>query len=62
MVGMNALQCLDTGFFVNADHMDTGVVQLLGLVIQFAYGSDLLPKSRFILDLMIQPIFDPMGF
>lgn len=62
MVRVYALQCLDAGFFVNADDMDTGFVQLLCLMIEFAYGSDVLPKRGFILHFVVQPIFDPVGF
>jgi hypothetical protein len=53
---------LDAGFFVNADHIYTGFLQFLCLVINFAYGSDFLPKSGFILHFVVQPIFDPVGF
>lgn len=62
MVRVYAFQCLDAGFFVNADDMDTGFMQLLCLMIEFAYGSDVLPKSGFILHFVIQPIFDPVRF
>ena len=47
LVRMYALQCLDAGFFINADHMYTGFVQFLCLVIKFAYDSDVLPKIHY---------------
>jgi hypothetical protein len=62
MVWMYPFQCLNTRLFVNTDHMNTGFMELLRLMIELAYRSDLLPKVRLIFDFVIQPIFNSVRF
>lgn len=59
---MDALQRLNSSFFIRTDYMHTLFMQFLRLVIQLAYGSDLLPENRFVLHLMIEPISGAMRF
>ena len=62
MVGMYPFQCLNARLFINTDHMHARLMKFLCLMVKFTHIPHVLPKVRFILDFMVQPIFDPMGF
>ena len=62
LVRVYPLQGLYPGFFINTDNMHARFVQLLCLVIEFTYRSEILPEGGFIFHFVVKPVFDPMRF